>query len=237
MMSVKLEGHQQVISMLGDIARQQAPFAMSQTINDLLFKGKQAINEAQDKKYEGGATRWSKSGFGYVKSTKQLLTGLIYLSDNPAHEYLKFGMKGGLVHPLGNQKAIKIPSKGQGINKYTNWKFSGGKTIVGNTIQKAQDKNGSYFIGIPNNIERMPIFAKKGGQPRDYYGVWLRQGQKGKRGGIGRKEKITMQYALDRERPETAYFKSPEQYAINLVKKQFLPIFRQRILKAIATAK
>jgi hypothetical protein len=234
MMTVKLEGHQQVISMLGDIAKQQAPFAMSQTINDLLFKGKQAINEAQDKKYEGGATRWSKSGFGYVKSTKQLLTGLIFLSDNPAHEYLKFGINGGLVHPLGRQKAIKIPSKGQGLNKYGNFRFSGGKTFAGSAIQKAQTSQ-THFIGIPKNIERMPFF--KGGSRDDYYGVWLRQGPKGTRGGIGRKEKITMQVGLDKNRTQRAYFKSPEQYAINLVKKQFLPIFRQRILKAIATAK
>lgn len=234
MISVKLSGHQQVIAALGDIAKQQAPFAMSQTINDLLFKGKQAINEAQDKKYEGGATRWSKSGFGYVKSTKQLLTGLLYLSDNPAHEYLKFGIKGGLVHPLGRQKAIKVPSKGKGLNKYGNFTFSGGKTFAGKAIQKAQSSP-SYFIGIPKNIERMPFY--KGGSRDDYYGVWMRQGKPGTRGGIGRKEKITMQVGLDKSRPGKAYFRSPEQYAINVVKKQFLPIFSQRIIKAIATAK
>ena len=232
MMSVKLEGHQQVISMLGDIAKQQAPFAMSQTINDLVRMGKKAINDAQDKKYEGGATKWSKSGFGYVKSTKQLLTGLIYLSDNPAHEYLKFGMKGGLVHPLGNQKAIKIPSKGQGLNEYGNFKWGGGKTFAGKAIQKAQTSP-THFIGIPKNIERMSFFK---GSRDDYYGVWLREGPKGKRGGIGKKEKLTMQVGLERSRTQRPYFKSPEQYAINVVKKQFLPIFRHRILKAISKA-
>lgn len=233
MMSLKLEGHQQVIALLGDIAKQQAPFAMSQTINDLLFKGKQAINDAQDKKYEGGATRWSKAGIGYVKSTKQLLAGLIYLSDDPKHEYLKFGIEGGLVHPLGRQKAIKVPSKGKGLNKYGNFQFSGGKTFAGREIAKGK-LNQTHFIGIPKNIERMPFFK---GSRDDYYGVWLRKGKKGAKGGKGLKESITMQVGLAKSRKQIPYFKSPEQYAINLIKKEFLPIFRRRILKAIATAK
>jgi hypothetical protein len=232
MISVSLTGHQQVIATLGDIAKQQAPFAMSQTINDLLFKGKSAINQAQDKKYKGGATRWSKSGIGYVKSTKLLLTGMIYISDNPQHEYLKFGIKGGLVHPLGRQKAIKVPSKGEGLNKYGNFKFSGGKTYAGNEIAKGSTPG--YFIGIPNNIEKMRFYK---GRPENYYGVWKRHGKPGSRGGIGRKEKITMRIGFEKNRTQRPYFKSPEQYAINLVKKEFLDIFRSRILKAVATAK
>jgi hypothetical protein len=234
MMSVKLSGHQEVIAALGDIAKQQAPFAMSQTINDLLFLGKQAINAAQDKKYEGGATRWSKAGIGYVKSTKQALVGLIHLSDDPKHDYLKYGINGGRVTPTRGQKAIKVPSKGQGLDRRGNFRFSGGRTYAGKELSKGASTNPSYFIGIPKNIERMPFFT---GRRSSYYGVWKRHGKPGPRGGIGRKVKITMSVALEKGRTDRPYFKSPEQYAISVVKKRFLPIFNARLVKAIATAK
>jgi len=233
MITVSLTGHKEIVAMLGDIAKQQAPFALSQTINDLLFKGKQAINAAQDRAYEGGSTKWSKSGIGYLKSTKQVLIGMIYLSDNPEHEYLKLGINGGTVHPLNGQKAIKVPSKGQGLNKYGNFSFGGGKTWAGKKIDKANSSK-THFIGIPKNIEKMPFFK---GQKEDYYGVWMRQGKAGKGSKTGAYRKVTMQLGFEKTRTQRAYFKNPEQYAVNVVRKEFIPIFNRRIAKAIATAK
>ncbi|MFZ9068407.1 MAG: hypothetical protein ACO24D_13835 [bacterium] len=226
MLKITLKNDKRLISYLDDVSKRQIPYATSQAINDMLLEGKKAINEYQDKKYKGGATAWSKRGIGYVKSTKNFLMGIIHLSDSPKHEYLKFGIDGGVVHPVGKSKAIKVPSRNKGINKRGNFTFSGGTTFAGKQIQKGgTDPN--YFIGIPKNIEKMPFYH--GPNPQHYYGVWRRSKVKGIR-------QITMQIGFHKTRAGKKYLANPQNPAISRIKKLYNAAFARRLTNAIKTA-
>lgn len=228
MLTMTLKNDKKLLAAMTDIAKRQLPFAMSQTINDMLVVGRSAINEYQDKKYKGGSTDWSKRGIGYVKSTKYFLVGFIHSSNNPKHEYLKYGWQGGPVRPLLMAKQLKIPAHGRDLNKRGNFKFSGGTTFPKKMYQKSKESQSNFFQGVPANVEKMPFY--KGPNPAHYEGVWERKGK-------GKERRIVMRLQYQDSRPQKPYLRNPQNPAISAIKKNFDRTFAKRLVNALRTAK
>lgn len=139
--------------------RDQLPFAFQNTMNQLAFGMQQQVIKQMDKYYDGGATRWSKSGIGVQKATKKNLYAAVFTRDT--REYLALTMFGGVVKPFPGMKALVQPGS-QKLNKYGN--------IPRKALSRKASNKQKYFVGKPKNAKR--------NEPYGLYQVYKRKAPK-----------------------------------------------------------
>lgn len=151
-----------------DQVEKQSDFALSKTLNKLAFESaKKVMPQEVEKRFQGGATAYTKRGFKYKRSSKRELTAFVFI-DAATHEYLSIQVEGGTRTPK-NRKII-VPTKNTRLNKYGNITKGKRESFFNNTKK--------FFHGIP-----------KGKSGTVYEGVWERYG--GKR---SRKIKMVVNY-------------------------------------------
>lgn len=144
---------------LNQLEKEQLPFALMSTMNDLAFGMQRQITKEMDKYYDGGATRWSKSGIGVYKASKKRLYAAVFTREN--REYLATTIFGGVVNPFPQMEYLVKPGA-QKLNKY-------GNIPRGSLKRKAQNKS-KYFVGKPKGSKRS--------QPHGLYQTYKRKAPK-----------------------------------------------------------
>jgi len=139
--------------------REQLPFVLQNTMNQLAFGMNQMVRKGMDKHYEGGATRWSKSGVRVQKATKRNLYAAVYTDSS--RPYLGTTIYGGVVNPFHGMKYLVKPAA-QTLNKF-------GNIPRGTLSKKAQNKK-KYFVGRPTGAKR--------NQPHGLYETFKRKAPK-----------------------------------------------------------
>lgn len=147
-----------------ELVDQNIPFATSVAINRTAYHVQQAVRTGMDKHYEGGPTRFTKSGIRFTKSNKRHLQSLVYVNPDRG-DYIRTTMAGGIVKP-GKGAQTRVRPVRMRLTKQGN--ISGGRG-PGGKIAKLINKP-KYFSGVP------------AGKPNneDYAGIWERMGRKGK---------------------------------------------------------
>ena len=152
----------QLTRSLNETQRKRIPFATSRALNDVAATAALGtLREKAERVFEGGATRYTKTGFRYNRSNKQNLTAEVFIDPSRA-DYMKFQIAGGTRFP--KNKAILIPTRNTKLNKFGNIKRGTYNQIINNK-QK-------YFSGVP-----------KGLSGAHNEGIWERYGRQTKRGG------------------------------------------------------
>lgn len=125
------------------LEKEQLPFVLQGTMNKLAFGMQEQTKKAMDKYYDGGATRWSKSGIGVRKATKRNLYAAVFTRAD--REYLAHTIFGGVVRPFDGMSSLVKPAA-QKLNKYGN--------IPRRTLARKANNEGKYFIGRPKGAKR-----------------------------------------------------------------------------------
>lgn len=136
----------------------QIPYALSRSINRLVYLAQQEVRSKADRHIDKGATPWTKSGIRYRNSRKSNLVSEVYVADG--REYLKKVVYGGEVRP--EKSALVVPAKIR-LNKYGN--ISRGK------VRKLTANKAKFFVGVPKGKADVP----------DNEGVWERMGRGGRK--------------------------------------------------------
>ena len=198
---------------LSRVERKQIPYAASQALNDVAKQA--AMKTLRDKAqatFKGGANAWTKKGFRYKKSNKRNLEAVVFIAPQQA-EYMQFQIAGGTRFP--NNRFVRVPTRHTKLarNGNLNWK----------TASKLYDDKSKYFFGTP-----------KGSNAGD--GVWERYGRKTKKGGGQRIRMVASFQSSSQYRP---LFPFAETTAGVVFSRNggFAARFRERLAKAIATAK
>lgn len=144
---------------LNQLEKEQLPFALMSTMNDLAFGMQRQIHNEMDKYYEGGATRWSKSGIGVYKATKKRLYAAVFTREN--REYIATTIFGGVVKPFPGMNYLVKPAE-QKLNKYGN--------IPRGALKRKADNKSKYFVGRPKGSKR--------NQPHGLYQTYKRKAPK-----------------------------------------------------------
>jgi len=139
--------------------KRQIPFAASQALNDVAMFARKEANRQTDKKFEGGATGYTKRAFFYRRANKMNLLAEVFLRDS--HSYLEKQIEGGTERP--DHKTILTSTYKSKLNKYGN--FTRGR------LQQMINDKSKYFNGEPK------------GHPEWGAGIWERYGRKTKSGG------------------------------------------------------
>lgn len=139
--------------------QRQIPFAASRALNDVAMFARKESNRQTDKKFEGGATGYTKRAFFYRRSNKMNLLAEVFLRDS--HSYLEKQIEGGTELP--KRQTILTSTYKSKLNKYGNF-------TRGRMQQMINDKS-KYFNGAPK------------GHPEWGEGIWERYGRKTKAGG------------------------------------------------------
>jgi hypothetical protein len=192
----------QAIKRLSVIHNDQIPFAASVALNKLAFQiavgqgGKGELRNQVDRYLKGGAERFTKQGFQYVKSTKKNLQATIFAelagtrtsvsgSKDPSsggggmkRRYLENIIEGGTVLPPDKPGRTNLlqPTKNTprgAINKHGN--------IKPDAYAKYRANKDRYFYGFP------------AGKPKTdkFLGLYERVGVKRKKGGTKLKKIFT----------------------------------------------
>lgn len=145
----------EVMKGLSRIEKDQIPFAMSKTLNQVAFDAKMEVPEKTDDTFKGGATRYTKTGFRYKKSTKRNLIASVFIDPTRA-KYMQFMVQGGTRFP--DKRAILVSTKHSKLTKQGNLPNKYVKQIL-------SDKK-KFFSGKPRGIVS-----------EDYAGIWERYGR------------------------------------------------------------
>lgn len=146
---------------LTTIEREDVPYVASLALNDLAYNTQRKIMpQAADRKFEGGATKFTKRAFVYTKAHKRKLFVDLYINE-PQKYYMEFMIAGGTRFP--RKKYVIVPGQNAKLNKQGNFR----KGQIANILA---DKT-KYFQGVPK------------GQPDLPPGIWERYGRAGRRGG------------------------------------------------------
>lgn len=147
---------------LTHLQKKQIPFAASQALNDTAFHLMTDYRKEVMNQFEGGATKYTQSGFLYDKSHKTNLKAVVYVSEKQRGEsnraeYMEKQIDGGIRTP--NRDAIVVPNK----RNYELASYPSGNITKGvyNRLKRQKDK---YFFGVP-----------KGNQGTN--GIWERYGR------------------------------------------------------------
>ena len=180
------------VSYFKDLDVNQVPFAASQTLNRVAFQiavgegGRGLLRREIDKHLIGGAEKFTKQGFQYIKASKRKLIAHVVgerhggrVSPGGVHRggggaakrrYLTNILKGGTVQPPDKPGRVNLitPTRHtpkSAINKHGN--------IKKNAYQKLRANKERYFYGFPQ------------GKPKadKYLGLYERVGFKRKKGG------------------------------------------------------
>jgi hypothetical protein len=195
------------------IQRDQIPFAASKSLNELAFRiAKQTMPKKADDTFEGGATNFTKRGFGYKKSNKRDLTALVFV--NPAQkEYMKFMIEGGVRFP--KKRAILVSTTQSKLNKFGN--FPRG------TVSKMLGDKAKFFSGVPK------------GQPEKPAGIWERYGRGSKAG--GQRIRIVALYTQDAQYKPLFPFGTFGDQVVFARSGGFADLFQKNLAQALATAR
>lgn len=203
---------------LDDHSKNQVPYATAQAINKMLFQGKQGTNKDMDRVYDGGATRWTKSAVQYLKATKELPFGFLYIKDD--RPYVMTTIDGGQVTP---SKQVLIKPMNISTNRYGN--------IAKGAIAKRYD-NPKFFSGKPYRGTAPNSARKSVSHSADDpdVGLWERMGRKGKRGGIAR-QTIRMVVKFGNTRMQRRFFDA-RKMAKTRFQKDWRKTFARELVKA-----
>lgn len=144
---------------LNQLEKEQLPFALMSTMNDLAFGIQRQLKRDMDKYYEGGATPWTKRGLGVYKATKKRLYSAVFTMAN--REYIATTIFGDVVRPFPEMDYLVKPGA-QKLNKY-------GNIPRGSLKRKSQNKS-KYFVGRPKGAKRS--------QPHGLYQTYKRKAPK-----------------------------------------------------------
>ena len=158
---------QDVIKNLNDFQLNEVPFAASRALNDTAFNlARKHLPKYVDRIFDGGATRWTKSGSRYSdgkrfpRATKKRLEAVVYYDDE-THPYISLMVNGGVRTP--ENRSILVPVQGNiRKNKFGNITRGRYSRILDNA-KGAKDR---YFSGVPG--------GKAG---KRYEGIWERHGR------------------------------------------------------------
>ena len=203
---------------LDNHSKEQVPYATAQAINKMLFEGKKGTSRDMDRVYDGGATRWSKQGVQYVKATKQLPYGFLYIKED--RPYVMKTIDGGQVTPT---KKVLIKPVNISTNRYGN--------IAKGAVGKRYD-DPKYFVGKPYR-GNAPNSARKAvnlSADDPDVGLWERMGRKGKRGGIAR-QNIRMVVKFGNSRIQRKFFDARRMAKVRF-QKNWRKVFGQELVKA-----
>jgi hypothetical protein len=202
----------EVTKNLTNIQRKQIPFATSKTLNELAFDiSRKAMPQNADRKFKGGATRFTKQGFKYKKSSKNFLVAEVFVDDIQV-EYMKYMVEGGTRFP--KKRAIVVPTSKMRLNKFGNMKEGQVKKILAD-----KDK---YFSGVPK------------GHPGAPAGIWERYGR---RGGRAKRIRPVALYTDSAGYMPLFPFAQIGKSVVFARSNGFTDRFRKNLLKALATAK
>lgn len=191
-----------------DLVDSNLPFATSMAINRTAYHAQQAVRKGMDKFYEGGPTRFTRSGILFTKSNKRSLHAMVYVNPNRG-DYITTTMAGGVVEP-GRGAKTRVQPVNMRLTKHGN--IAGGRG-PGGKIPKLLKKP-KYFSGAPKGKANNP----------DNQGIWERMGRKGKQS-----LRMVAHYKKRwRQRP----FFPGYQIAERKIRTQFGPEFYKAIVKA-----
>jgi hypothetical protein len=203
---------------LDDHSKNQVPHALSQTINKVLFNGKKGMEKDMDRVYDGGATPWTKGGVRYVKSSKQLPVGILYVEEDRA--YVMRTIDGGLNAP---KKEVLIKPMNIRVNRY-------GNLVKGAVAKRYNDDK--FFAGKPYR-GNAPNSARKNikvSADDPQVGLWERKGKKGKRGGIAR-QALIMRVQFGNAEMRTGFFDARKMAKVR-AQRDWRKILAQELVKA-----
>ena len=129
---------------LNYVQKAQIPFATSRALNDVGFntaantKNPKGLRRSADRRFEGGAEKFTKSGFRYIKSTKKNMRVIVFIEPEREH-YMKLQIQGGLRKP---KKTFVPIYREVDFNKHGNPSRK--------TIRRLEPSN-KVFYGIPKN--------------------------------------------------------------------------------------
>lgn len=194
------------------IQREQIPFAVSKTLNDLAYDiARDKMPAKADSTFQGKATPFTKRGFKYTKSTKRNLTAYVFIDEAQA-EYMKFMVQGGTRFP--KKRAILVSTKNSKLNTYGN--------IPRGTVQKMISDKGKFFKGIPN-----------GRSGDNYEGIWERYGRSGK----GQRIRMVAKYTDNAQYQPLFPFGSFTKTVVFSRSGGFATKFKANLEKALRTAR
>lgn len=109
---------QEITKKLTRIQRRQIPFATMMALNETAFGiARQVMPKQAERKFDGGATAFTKRGFKYQKASKLNLESIVYI-DKKQLKYMRHQVDGGVRRP--NKKVILTPGYHAKINRYGN---------------------------------------------------------------------------------------------------------------------
>lgn len=145
--------------------QKQVPFAMQRAMNNWMFSTNEHLKKSVDQHLEGGAERFTKSGFRVEKvKNKRDLRGNLYVSlqyGKPYLDryYLKNIIEGGtVVPPSPKRKKLMQPLPGR-------VKVNAKGNLTKRAYSTLRNQKSKYFYGIP-----------KGREGENYRGLWERNG-------------------------------------------------------------
>ena len=216
MMQINVSSNiQEVTRGLSAVQRKQIPFAASQALNDVAKKA--AMRDLRDKAnrtFQGGATRFTRSGFLYRRSNKKNLTAEVFIEPSRA-KYMRFQIDGGTRLP--ERRKIMTPTTNTRLNKFGN--------IPRGTYSRLINDRKKYFSGIPNGLSG-----------NSNLGIWERYGRT-KRFPGGKRIRMVAKY-IDRAEYRALFpFEETTQGVVFARQGGFANRFNKRLIAAIRSAK
>ena len=217
----------------------QVPFAAQQALNKLAFQiavgqgGTGELRTQIDKYLEGGAERFTKQGFQYIKATKKNLTAIVIAdlgggkastrgeytpvsSSGRKRRYLENIIEGGTILPPDKpgRKRLMQPTKNTprgAINNHGN--------IRKDAYQKRRKDDKRYFYGIPRGFPKSD----------NLFGLWERRNRSAKRPyGTKLRQVFSLGYSSRQQRRLFPATQIAERYA----RKRIMFEFNKELKKA-----
>lgn len=207
---------------IDDHAKNQIPYASAMAINKLLFDGKKGTERDMDRNYDGGATRYTKQGVRYLRATKEIRVGYLYIQED--RPYVMKTIDGGTVTPT---KSVLIKPMNISTNKYGNIT----KGAVGRKYDNPKFFAGKPYRGsAPNSARKSLTFSANDPD----VGLWERMGRKGKRGGIAR-QTVRMVVKFGDSRIQRKFFDARRMAKVR-IQKNMRKVFGRELAKAKSQA-
>ena len=127
---------------LNRLQKKQIPFATMLALNDAASEiSMKYLRKEADRKFDGGATAFTKRGFKYTKASKTNLTASVYIDDIQS-EYLQYQIDGGTRRP--KSKVIAAPGYNTRLNRYGNVSNANRKKYWSKSDKYKTDRSGIY---------------------------------------------------------------------------------------------
>lgn len=154
--NVRTPGVKQQIRRLDRIQKQQVPFALANTINDLLFEGRKAETSAMQRHLHK-PTPFTKRGLRVDKANKRNLRGVLEIPDN-RWKYMQYQVEGGT-----DASGASVP-----VNAKTKASGSMGRGGVARllkrknvTVMRFKGKSGVYQVNKDGSVKLLVHFANR----------------------------------------------------------------------------